>query len=242
MPLARIRRVYADPYAPSRSRTRFRGASSQGKASVNRFSDPLRSRIGRHSNRGHASASMTKNHQAIERLESDRAKHEEIDRSYSGCLVAQKRLPASWPIAATLAFSRHDSYFPASPLCERQGMCPSDMPSPGHRRPKNGLGSKYRVRPPAVKSSRVSMACATAAHGLPVARSSRKFPKSVDNRLGALIPGHPRCQRYMTDAQCSGPRWNSAYIRASIVGNCLARALASLAGSGEVFASTAKHV
>lgn len=43
-------------------------------------------------------------------------------------------------------------------------------------------------------------------------------------------------------SQFLGPRWNSANVWVTIVGNCLANALASPAGSAELFASTAKHV
>jgi len=67
-----MRRVYARPNEPSRSRIRCCGASSQGKASVTLTRDPLRGRMGGYADPDQLPSQVTEDHQAIQQLKTRR--------------------------------------------------------------------------------------------------------------------------------------------------------------------------
>jgi hypothetical protein len=89
-----MRRVYAGPNAPSRSRIKCAGRFVPRKGFGYLPRDPLSDRIGSDTDCGKPSASVMENHQAAEELERDRPHDEQVDGRDALCVITEKRLPA----------------------------------------------------------------------------------------------------------------------------------------------------
>src|SRR5258708_7488917 len=94
MPIDRTRRIKVSPYAPSRSRIRYRGICSQPQASVRLIGDPCGRWMFSNSEPQKLPPAMPHNQQAIEQPKRDCRHHEQVHRGNPISMGTKERPPS----------------------------------------------------------------------------------------------------------------------------------------------------